>query len=108
MIRAAVYISDITDEFELAMMESWCRRHGYDPKVIINDGPGLAAAIDMYLAGEIDVLVVTSRRKLPIPLEIITVETEVDVPRQTGRRARPTRVHRSGGASRQPPANGPR
>lgn len=107
-MRAAVWVNNINDRDEVERLEMWCRLHHYEITAMIHDAEGIASAARMYADGEIDVLVVASRRHLPLPIEITTVEIALTQPRQTGRRPRPQRLRRNEAESESPPAAGPR
>ena len=96
-MRVAVWINNINDHDELDQLQTYCQRQGHDVHTFVHDAAGIASAARMYTDGEIGALVVVSRKNLPLPLEIITVEIAITtkLPAQDRRRAdgpRPRRL----------------
>jgi hypothetical protein len=106
-MRAAVWVTDIQDKTEVERLQVYCRLHGHTMVALIHDAAGIASAAQMYAAGDLDVLVVVSRRNLPLPIEIITVEVLTTPDSRSQRRERPRRLHRTRGGGRSPRGDGP-
>jgi hypothetical protein len=84
-MRVAVWINNIHDLDELDRLHVYCRRQGHEVHAVVHDAEGIADAARMYVDGDIGALVIVSRKCLPLPLEIITVEVVTTFPTQRRR-----------------------